>query len=281
MTNININYMKRLSFLLVVFSIVLFSACGNNQGKKKTTKEATKTVSVQEQYISADLKIKLDSLVSSLSKLRMIPIFADANNGKITLTEKEKKVKPDYLLPISKSKEAVTLSQKYRAVMMYRIDKAIAQLYEMPTEDYDQTIAKLIININNPAFTQDLSAKEDKNEIKNVITEVYNEELKNGTVNFFWEVAAVGIIEQLYILVNNIDKFIVCFDDQAAADVSYGFILVHEGIMSLIPYHPEMKELNIVLEPLYVINAVNVKQLRDQLMQLKGEITVIRNGLLN
>lgn len=272
--------MKKLSFLLVAISIVLFSACGNNQGKKKTAKE-TKTVSVEEQYISADLKIKLDSLVSSLNSLGMIPIFENATNGKIQLTAKEKKIKPDYLLPVSKAKDAVTLSQKYRAIMMYRIDKAIAEMYEMPTEDYTQTIAKLIVNINNPVFTQDFAAKAKSNELEGLATKIYNQELQNGTVNLFWEACVAGMIEQLYVLTKNIDKFIVCFDDKSASDISYRFILVHEGIVSLIPYHPEMKSLNEALEPLYVINAINVTQLRDQLMELKGEIEVIRNGLLN
>lgn len=273
--------MKKLSFLLVALSIVLFSACGNNQGKKKSAKEATKTVSVQEQYITADLKIKMDSLVASLEQLGMIPIFEDAQQGKIKLTDKEKKVKPNYLLPISKANDLVTLSQKYRAVMMYRVDMAIASLYDMPTEDYKQTLAKLVVDINNPAFTADLNAKAANGDVKGFITNIYNEQLENGSINFFWDAATAGIIEQIYVLTKNIDKFIVCFDDQSASEITYRFSLVHDGISSLIPYHPEMKSLEAALHPLFLINAINVKQLRDQLMQIKGEIEVVRNSFLN
>lgn len=272
--------MKKIIFALLAISIVLFSSCGNNQGKKKTTKEATKT-SVQEQYITADLKIKLDSLVSAMNQLGMLPIFQSAEQGKITLTEKEKKVKPNYLLPVYKANELTTLTQKYRAAMMYRVDLAIAELYGMPTADYKQTLAKLMVDINNPAFTQDLNEKAKNGEMKDIITKVYNEELENGTINFFYEAAVAGIVEQLYVLTKNIDKFIVCFDDQSASEITYRFTLVHDGIVSLIPYHPEMQSLDTVLQPLYVINAINVKQLRDQLMELKGEIDVIRNSLLN
>lgn len=273
--------MNKISFLLVAVSIILFSACGNNQGKKKTTKETTKTTSIQEQYITADLKIKTDSLVASMDQLGMIPIFADAQQGKITLTEKEKKVKPNYLLPVSKANDVVTLAQKYRAVTMYRIDMAIAELYGMPTADYKQTIAKLLVDINNPVFTADLNEKAQNGELKGIINDLYNEQAEAGAINLFWEATASGIVEQVYILTKNIDKFIVCFDDQSASEITYRFTLVHDGIVSLIPFHPEMASLNKVLEPLYVINAINVKQLRDQLMELKGEIEIVRNTLLN
>ena len=42
-----------------------------------------------------------------------------------------------------------------------------------------------------------------------------------------------------------------------------------------------MESLNTILDPLYVINAINVEQLKAQLIELKGEIEVIRTALLN
>lgn len=271
--------MKHLTFLLAAISIVLFSACGNNQGKKKEAKD-TKAVSTAEQYLTADLKIKMDSLVASMSQLGVIPMVADAQNGKIVLTAKEKMVKPNYLLPLSKATDAVTLTQKYRAIMMYRIDMAVAELYDMPTSEYEEVLGKLIVGVDNPAFTSDFRASLKDGNMSEQISKFYDAELEKGTVNFFWEGAVAGIVEQIFIMTKNIDKFIVCFDDESASEVTYRFILVHDAIESLIQYHPEMAALNEVLQPLYVINAINVQQLRDQLMELKGEIEVVRDFML-
>ena len=71
------------------------------------------------------------------------------------------------------------------------------------------------------------------------------------------------------------------FDDESASEVTYNFVCVHEGIRSLIEFYPEMESLNTILDPLYVINAINVEQLKAQLIELKGEIEVIRTALLN
>ena len=222
--------MKKITLILAAAMTVLVCACGNNQGNKK--KSETKT-NVEEQYIKADLKIKLDSLVKEMGRLST-PVIVDIQNGELTLTDKEKRNKPAYLLPASKADEAVTLNEKYRAVVM----------------------------------------------LESRIEKFYNESVKAGTVNLFWEAVVAGTVEQLFIITQNIDKFLPCFDDKAASEVSYRFILVHEGIKSLIPYHPELEQLQTILKPLEVINATNTAELRDQLLELKGAIENARGQLL-
>ena len=264
--------MKKITLLLAAAMMVLVCACGNNQGNKK--KSETKT-NVEEQYIKADLKIKLDSLIKEMGRLST-PVIVDIQNGEITLTDKEKRNKPAYLLPASKADEAVTLNEKYRAVVMLGCDMTVAQLYGMPVDSYKQAIAKLQADINNPAFGN----AQSEGSLESRIEKFYNESVKAGTVNLFWEAIVAGTIEQLFIITQNIDKFLPCFDDKAASEVSYRFILVHEGIKSLIPYHPELEQLQTILKPLEVINATNTAELRDQLLELKGAIENARGQLL-
>lgn len=264
--------MKKITLILAAAITVLVCACGNNQGNKK--KSETKT-NVEEQYIKADLKIKLDSLVKEMGRLST-PVIVDIQNGEITLTDKEKRNKPAYLLPASKADEAVTLNEKYRAVVMLGCDMTVAQLYGMPVDSYKQAIAKLQADINNPAFGN----AQSEESLESRIEKFYNESVKAGTVNLFWEAVVAGTVEQLFIITQNIDKFLPCFDDKAASEVSYRFILVHEGIKSLIPYHPELEQLQTILKPLEVINATNTAELRDQLLELKGAIENARGQLL-
>ena len=216
--------MKKISIVLMAASLVLLCACGNNQNKKKSE---TKTAeNIEEQYIKEDLKIKLDSLVKEMGRLST-PAMVDIQNGTLTLTDKEKQHKPSYLLPASKADEAITLVEKYRIFTMLSCDMTIANLYGMPVDDYKQAIAKLLVDINNPAFNA-IAETKSQDPLDSRIMKFYEESVKAGTLNLFWEAIAAGTVEQLYILTQNIDKFLPCFDDQAASEISYRFILVHD-----------------------------------------------------
>ncbi len=273
--------MKKLLIISISILAFIISSCGNN-ASKKIQEDKGDTTKVEEKYLEGDLKIKIDSLVSELSKLNLDPVFTKSQSGKIVLSTKEKMIKPTYLLPPSKGDELVTLSQKYRATMMLRMDMAVAYLYEMPLEDYKQAIAKLLININNPAFKLNLNedAKNNPEQIRGFITKLYDGEVSNNTVNFFWDAIVASLIEDLYILTQNTDLFIPCFTDQSASEITYRFILVHEGIQEMIKFHPELENLQSILEPLRVINAINVEQLRTQVNELKDEIAIAREKLL-
>lgn len=266
--------MKKITLLLAAAMMVLVCACGNNQGNKK--KSETKT-NVEEQYIKADLKIKLDSLVKEMGRLST-PVMVDIQNGELTLTDKEKKNKPAYLLPASKADEAVTLNEKYRVFSMLSCDMKVAELYGMPVDSYKQALAKLMTEINSPVFAK--AESQSGEPLESRIESFYNEAVNSGTLNLFWEATVAGTVEQIFILTQNIDKFLPCFDDKAASEISYRFILVHEGIKSLIPYHPELEQLQTILKPLEVINATNTAELRDQLLELKGAIENARGQLL-
>ena len=205
--------MKKISIVLMAASLVLLCACGNNQNKKKSETKTAENID---------------------------PAMVDIQNGTLTLTDKEKQHKPSYLLPASKADEAITLVEKYRIFTMLSCDMTIANLYGMPVDDYKQAIAKLLVDINNPAFNA-IAETKSQDPLDSRIMKFYEESVKAGTLNLFWEAIAAGTVEQLYILTQNIDKFLPCFDDQAASEISYRFILVHECVMSLVPYHPEME----------------------------------------
>ena len=84
----------------------------------------------------------------------------------------------------------------------------------------------------------------------------------------------------MFILTRNIDKFMPMFTDETASEITYNFVCVHDGLTKTVNATPEMASLNEILEPLYVINAINVEQLRSQLEELKDEVEVARKALL-
>jgi len=272
--------MKKIVLLVLAAALVVVAPSCKNQNKKQAAQEQAKTeISDKERYVTEDLKINLGNLLESVNKMNTVP-FVSGKNGEVTLSEQEKMVKPTYLIEPKATDNVVTLTQKYRAVSILSIDKLVAEMYEMPTTDYVAAISKLNIEINDPAlkeFAENTKANVDAGEnIKNFC----DAEMEAARANFFWEAVAASLVEQVYILTRNIEKFMPMFDDQSASDVTYNFITVHEGILSLIEFYPEMESLNTILSPLYVINAINVDQLRSQLEQLKGDIESVRAQLL-
>ena len=171
--------MKKLSILAIAFAAVVFAACG---GKKSEQAEvaADSLKSFEQQQIEASIKMHFDSIAAEIGKLKQLPFLSEGDDG-IKLTKEEKQVKPDYLLPVSAAEEATTLAEKYRILSALNVDKKIAALYEMPTEDYDKAITKLVADINDPSF----KAIEDANTLFETSNVLYDEMEKNGRINHF------------------------------------------------------------------------------------------------
>ncbi|HOO42205.1 MAG TPA: hypothetical protein PLC77_00695 [Bacteroidales bacterium] len=273
--------MKRTAIALLLISALIVSACGNSSSKKKDAQTKSET-SLQEQYLTEDLIIKIDSLVSGFKRLGIMPHLEAIQEGTLVLTEREKRVKPTFLMPLEKVNDLVTLTQKTRALGIYAVDQAIARLYDMPIEEYDKVIAQLLVDTDNVALMEgaEVSVEVNALDVDSWVITMEDEQMGKEQVNMFLETMASGVLESLYFTSLDIPRYMTYFDDQSAADFSYRFLLVVDGIESLIPYHPELESIRGILEPLKVINAINVKQLEEQLNTLAADIEAARNKLL-
>lgn len=274
--------MRKIAIALLFASALIVGACGNTASKKKDA--GTKSdVSLQEQYLTHDLIIKIDSLIAGFQQLGVMPHMKAIDEGTLVLTDREKRVKPTYLMPLARVNELITLNQKCRALAVYAVDREIAQLYEMPLEEYDKVIAQLMVDTDNVSLMEGAEIKVEVNalDVNSWIVTMGEEQLGKEQMHLFFETIAAGIMESLYITSLDIPRYITYFNDQTASEVSYRFLLVVEGIKSLMPYHPELESIRGILEPLNVINAINVKQLEEQLNTLAVVIAGGRNKLLD
>ena len=218
----------------------------------------------------------LDSIASEIGKLKQPAFVREDANGTISLTKEEKQVKPNYLISPSVAEEATTLAEKYRILSALSVDKKIASLYEMPTEDYDKTITKLVADINDPSF----KAIENAQTIFETTQTLYDEMEKNGRINYFWQLASAALVEELYIANQNADKFLSTFDDEAASNVTFRIILVLDAINRLAEYDPEIKPIADAVAPLEVLNATTVDEFKKQLAEAKDNIAAARSALV-
>ena len=140
--------MKKLTILAP--AAIVFAACGGN--KSANVEAETDTLkSFEQEQIEASIKMHFDSIAAEFSKMEQ-PKFVKETKDGISLTKEEKQVKPNYLLAPAVADEATTLAEKYRIISALSVDKRIANLYEMPVEDYEKAITKLAADIDDPSF---------------------------------------------------------------------------------------------------------------------------------
>ncbi|MCQ2066730.1 MAG: hypothetical protein MJY65_03640 [Bacteroidaceae bacterium] len=266
--------MKKVSMFLAIAACVCMVSCGNRKAAQQAAapKEKSQVELQQEEYI----KMQLDSLAAEVVRLKPLDFVASNNDGTIVLTEKEKQVKPDYLLNPSVINDLQTLSQKYRAAALLYVDKSVASLYGMPVNEYDAALTKLYVDIND-SHLKDIFTYENTAEALKAFHESCRE---NGRLHFFWDVCAAAIVEHTFIASQNSDKFLAAFDDDSASEFTLQIALLTIAMDDLAEINPEYKEINEALQPLGVINAISVDQFREQLSLVKDQVSESRGMLL-
>ena len=119
-------------------------------------------------------------------------------------------------------------------------------------------------DINDPSFKaipEDASLYETTNALYDAMNE-------NGRINFFWQMAATSILEQLYITSQKSDTFVKAFNDDAAANTTFRIILLQDAIDRLKEYDPEIAPVSEAIQPLTVerhldLLSVGIRHRRD------------------
>ena len=263
--------MKKLSVFAVALTAMVFAACGGN--KSNQTADATDSIkSFEQEQIEASIKMHMDSLAGEIGKLKTVPFLQKDGNGGLKLTKEELQVKPDPAI----AESATTLADKYRLLSALDIDRRTAALYEMPTEEYDKAITKLAADINDPSF----KSLDDDASVAETSQKLYDAMNNNGRINYFWQIAAASLVEQIYLANQNSEKFLSTFTDEAAANTTFRVVLILDALKRLAEYDTEIKAINDAVAPLEVLNASTVDELKAQLVEAKDKINAARQALI-
>lgn len=277
--------MKKIAFVFA--TAALLAACTGNKPQEPAQTEETEVAastrapkdlneSFEEQQIKAGMSVQLDSLTAAWLRLEKSPLRVSIEDKTVTLSDDEKKVKPDYLInPADIMDKLESLSLKYRAMVVMGLDKTVADLYEMP-DTYSEPLSKLAAEVNDPGVSYVMEHGENSSED---LSKYYEIEEQNGRANYFWESAATAIVEQVYLMTKNQDMFLKNFTDKDAEDITYRIVLLIDAYEELSDYNLELRKLYNVLLPLEAIDAITVDQLRDQLNQIKAQVEQARATL--
>ena len=249
--------MKKLSIFAVAIAAMAFTACGGNKSAQPVD-QADSVKTFEQEQVEAKIKMELDSLASEVGKLKQLPFLQTGENG-IKLTEQEKQVKPEYLIAPSVAENATTF----------------AALYDMPIADYEAAIAKLVADINDPSF-KDIEATT----LYETGQKLYDAMNENSRINYFWQMASGSLVEDIYVMSQNSDKFLKAFNDESAANVTYRIILLTDAVKRLAEYDSDFAPVAKAIEALEPLNAETVDQLKAQLAETKDKIAEARNALI-
>ena len=146
----------------------------------------------------------------------------------------------------------------------------------MPTEDYEKAIVKLAADINDPSF----KVIDDAGSIFETTSTLYDEMEKNGRINYFWQIAAAALVEQLNVISQTQDKFLSPFTDEAAANVTFRLVLILDAVNRLAQYDPDIQPVAQAIAPLSDLNATTVAEMGEQMTNMKDKIAAAREALV-
>ena len=95
-----------------------------------------------------------------------------------------------------------------------------------------------------------------------------------------WQLAAAALVEELYVMNQNSEKFLSVFTDKAADDVTFRIVVILDALQQLTTYDADMKPVADAVAPLKVLNATSVAQLKTQLAEAKDQIVAARKALV-
>ncbi len=275
--------MKKWFYIAGVATLVLFASCGRKQAKKIAPIPAEDSVFVT---MNISVNVNIDSFLSVISK-KLPPLFiVDVKTGKLTLAEKARKVKPNYLMPLSKASELQTLAQKNIALGVYTVDKAVAELYAMPTEEYDAIIAQLMVDVNVNIMpvddNMDWKSPNVDEEFSKRAKALAESEKTKGNQHAVVERVAALLVEALYVYAQNPDLFTGNLTNAEVEELTYNLLMTSDMVNQMVAQFPEMQPLKNVLDLVTPLGeAISQKQLVVFLNDIKPAITEARNKILD
>ena len=223
-------------FIALAMVAAMTVSCKNNNKKAKEAAEAT------EEVVEAAKTILADDVLATLDEIAK-PFIDDA--GKVeayriiadNLTPEEKMVKPDYLMDPSEVDNMITKSQKVNALAVLVIERFIRQAYDMPVEESEAAIARLVADIDIPNVNngenQDLS-------IAKKAAENYRLFKERGDLPLFWQFQFALINESAFLISQNPDPFFRNLTEEQYATFNGRIISCYAAVEELAKYDEEV-----------------------------------------
>ena len=192
------------TFLIIAFTAcaLVAASCGNNKSSKTEQNKTDEEITEAKIELAEDVLATLDSL-----EQKCVEAGADFEDviGIITsaLTDKQKMVKPDYLMDPARTLDLLSLRQKVNALAILLTERPLREAYEMPLEEVDAAIARLYVEVGSPVpanMCKDLP-------VSDIVKLAYKICKANNELCYFWMFDNAVQYNLLYLISFNSDTF--------------------------------------------------------------------------
>ena len=267
---------------IILYGVLAFAlaSCGGKKQDAETVKAET-SVSQDEITLPDALVAHLDSIAGIIaSTAPTVDFQALVKNGKLSLTEQQKKTKPDYLLTQNDIDDLATLQEKYVAQAYLAVDLTVANLYGLDDDDfYANSMSRLAAETDEANQKAAEAAKTAPLSVANA-QQFYQDMKKRNRLDKFYAAEAAYAVEMLYILSRNPDLYMPVMTDVAAMDLCKHVNMAYDGLVSLSGEYPDLKKLVDALKPIADIKASGSDELRHHLKKKNEAFAKVRAALL-
>jgi len=183
--------------------VALVAICGSTMlscRNNKTAEPPTEEIQQQQQTLADSVMAEMNALAEQYWDARSNSFKIQA----IELSEKEKMVKPDYLLNPSVANTLVTKFQKINALGIYITDIGVCKAFGISCDNIKEVAAKLAVELNVPFYAE---FSTDETPIIEKIKATYSACNKRGELSLFWIMENAIITEINYILAQDPELF--------------------------------------------------------------------------
>ncbi len=176
--------------------IMAAASCRNGKPAMRQAKEATQEmIGEYKAEIADSVLVMVDSLAQNY--------IDNIRNGSLAietiLTERERLIKPRYLLNPADIDGMVTRRQKTAALACLITERPLRIAYGLPVDDADKAMAKLLSDLNYPL---DIDGMKERS-VSDNIRKVYEMCRERNQVQYFWEVQTDALINTSYLIASN------------------------------------------------------------------------------
>ncbi len=227
---------KTYLFIALAMVAAMTVSCKNNNKKAKEASDANAEV------VAAAKTILADDVLAKIDEIGK-PFFDESGKFNFTtiisshLTEEEKLVKPDYLLDPSEVNNYVTKTQKVNALAILISDRTLMEAYEMPLEEVNDAIARLVAEVGAPITVEG----RDNMTVSEKLDAAYKKCKESGDLAFFWQFNFAMMNEFSYLVCQAPDIYYRNISEEQSQAFHKRIVAIRGVLKTLAEYDPEVK----------------------------------------
>ena len=210
-------------------------SCKNNKKAKEASEATEEVVEAAKTILADDVLARIDEIGKTYFDELGKTSFPDIISS--YLTEEQKLVKPDYLLNPSEVNNLLTKTQKVNALAILIADRTVMKAYEMPTEEAEEAIARLMAEVGAPINVEDHANMT----ISEKVAAEYEKCKESGDLPLFWQFHFAMMNEFGYIMSQNPDIIFNNISEEQYQSFHKQMDASREVVIVLAEYDPEVK----------------------------------------